>query len=855
MPLQNISQKSFFKGVNASAAYNSQPKGTVPRVSNMTLTTRGALRSCDQNLGICTLNGTGPAVAEGPFTSIQFFQPNPSLRKVLAFQRDTDTQVPTPAGLAAANGGLGGTLPIGTYYYVITATDGAGGETPKSNEVTITTAAIDLVNLSWTAEPAAAAYNIYRGPTSGSETLLASGIVGTTYVDNGSATVAPSSYTLLASPNGATMAIAGTRATYTFTTTGTNRVAPGGLFSISGASPAGYNSSYACQSRSGNSVIAVKFNQTLLAAGGGGTLLASASPPTVNTTQTLSLINASGLVFTKPGSIIYTFPSGQYPPNPPFPVGAVGGSYSGISGGGTLVNPAPGNIVGQSGPLPDQIPFAGLMMLILGNGLPPCQTDGSTGGTEVLGNTFTGAFPSWFATTAYAVGDIVQPVTPNGFVYTVTQGGISGGSEPTFPAGPGQTVGDNNIIWTQTGSNATPAPRGAAHAISHAGSLWLWNTAPTDSSDLLDGPSILKMSDANNPNSWNPVNVAAVGKNDGQQGMGMAAFTIAESGIPPEGSLVLFKEYSTYQVIGVFGATDFTIQEAQTDLGCISPRTIKFVPGFGIVRLTHLGFAVFDGVRDRLISEEIRPYLFGDQADISQMDFSWAYTAKADITAVPPMYCAAIPVLGQGNDGRLTRLCCYDLVLKAWTIIDLPFGISAVEQLKIPGSEPITVFGGWSDAMISRWQVGDQTGWQSWLDPSLVVHTGVPLVWSLRTPAAVGQSANDRITFRRVLAHASWLGSSTIGSAMMPNSLSTTSFSVAITVDGSSMPTAPVRPLLAPSGASTDSSVQLAAEIGRTGLDAYATISGVQAINGSPIVIDEVDWALIQRPTGSLVRV
>ena len=268
---------------------------------------------------------------------------------------------------------------------------------------------------------------------------------------------------------------------------------------------------------------------------------------------------------------------------PVFPVGSSGGSSS-APGGGTAVNPAAGNVSGATCVVPDMIPFVGLTILALGNGYPPYQTDGTTGATTALTNAFTGAFPSWVATTAYNVGDIIQPATPNGHVYKCIQSGISGTSTPTFPTGAGLTVSDHTAIWQENGSNATPAPRGAAHAINHAGSLWLWNTSPTNTSDNLDGPSVLKMSDSNNPNSWNPLNVAFVGKNDGQQGMGMASFTIAETGITPTASLVLFKEFSTYQVIGVFGATDFEIEKAQTDLGCIAPRTIKFVPGFGIVR-------------------------------------------------------------------------------------------------------------------------------------------------------------------------------------------------------------------------------------------------------------------------------
>jgi hypothetical protein len=158
--------------------------------------------------------------------------------------------------------------------------------------------------------------------------------------------------------------------------------------------------------------------------------------------------------------------------------------------------------------------------------------------------------------------------------------GSTGGAEPTWPTTTDKTISNGSTIWKEAGSDtATNPPAGAAHAIAHAGSLWVFNTSPTNTSDGLDGPSALRMSDVNNPKSWNPLNAAFVGKDDGSQGMGIAAFTIAEAGIPPTGTLVCFKEFSTYQVNGVFGSTSFSIQQVQSDMGCIAPRSIQFLPG------------------------------------------------------------------------------------------------------------------------------------------------------------------------------------------------------------------------------------------------------------------------------------
>src|SRR5208282_683751 len=121
-------------------------------------------------------------------------------------------------------------------------------------------------------------------------------------------------------------------------------------------------------------------------------------------------------------------------------------------------------------------------------------------------------------------------------------------------------------------------------------------------------------------------------------GTGLATFTIAESGITPTGSLVAFKDYSTYQIIGIFGSESFAIIQAQTDLGCIATDTIQFIPGFGIARLSHLGPAIFNGVRDQLFGEELRPYIFGGEPDIVPVDATQIANCFSAQTTNPPMY-------------------------------------------------------------------------------------------------------------------------------------------------------------------------------------------------------------------------
>lgn len=63
-------------------------------------------------------------------------------------------------------------------------------------------------------------------------------------------------------------------------------------------------------------------------------------------------------------------------------------------------------------------------------------------------------FPSRANTTAYVVGDLVEPATPNGYFYLCTVAGTSGGSIPTWPTGTNSTVTDGTVTWQRR--SATP---------------------------------------------------------------------------------------------------------------------------------------------------------------------------------------------------------------------------------------------------------------------------------------------------------------------------------------------------------------------------------------------------------------
>lgn len=478
----------------------------------------------------------------------------------------------------------------------------------------------------------------------------------------------------------------------------------------------------------------------------------------------------------------------------------------------------------------------------------------------------------WAPAVTYAAQQAIVPDTPNGFYYVATKGGTSGATQPSFPVTIGATVTDNTVTWTCAGSStfyyiatqggvsggssstftvpqfpqtvggtvtdgsviwknaglvtsAAPNPPGAAHVIVYSGSLWVANTWPLDNPNGIDGPCAIRMSDTNAPNSWNPINQAFLDKDDGTEIQGLATFTISAQGIPPEGSLVVFKDFSTYQVQGVFGASNFSIQRVVTDMGCTAPRSIQFVPGFGIVRLTHLGIAKFDGVRDEIISEEIRPYLFPSNdislQDITPMDQNYSCGAYGFQTANPPMYCLAIPVGNSG--GKLTRLLIYDLVTKEWGVVDLPFALGCAVQVRAEGTIPISMFGGFSDGALQRWQAGDIQWYTGAGSPNQSV-----VNWSFRTQEAASQVADQRLYFRRIAIRGQ-------------NTNSTTGIKVVPVVNG--IPGTPYTSAPLSSG-----DFEIFAPIVMTGVRAHADISG-----SGDVQIQGHSFHTVEKPVGAPV--
>jgi hypothetical protein len=487
-----------------------------------------------------------------------------------------------------------------------------------------------------------------------------------------------------------------------------------------------------------------------------------------------------------------------------------------------------GGVIGEACLIPQILQFFDTTVLILGNGLPPQTTNVTSLGAATANpvtNTFTANYPNWQPTVAWVSGNQISVlIGGTNYLFTAIQGGVSGSTAPAFSATLGSTVTDNQVIWRNDGDVSTsPAPRGAAHGIVYAGSLWLANTSPQTTTDQLDGPTVLKMSDTNNPQSWNPLNVAFIGRDDGTQITGLASFTIAEAGIAPTGSLCVFKEFTTYQVFGVFGATDFQITLAQTDMGCLGPRTIQFLPGYGIARLAHLGFAIFDGTRDKLISEEIRPYIFGgvvQQADIVPIDFSFAYFSKGIQSTTPPMYFCIAPLIG--SKGSMNRVFCYDLVLKSWMVLDLPWPVSAMTSVRVGEGKPVLLAARSDTSAVNRLQEGD-----SQFDSA----TGAAAnpVFSAQLNDIFLEGSSQRAFFRQL----------TVRGQCLDPTLPPT-ISISITLDGQPMTPTPINYFIEPQPGSNQ--FQLDVDI-----MVNAQVTHVSFTGSGRLLIDSIDWEAVPK--------
>jgi hypothetical protein len=174
-------------------------------------------------------------------------------------------------------------------------------------------------------------------------------------------------------------------------------------------------------------------------------------------------------------------------------------------------------------------------------------------------------------------------------------------------------------------------------------------------------------------------------------------------------------------------------------MGCIAPRTIQFISGFGIIRLTHKGFSLYNGVDDKLLSEEVRPAIFGnaqEENDISSIDFDNIELSFAGQVQNPPLYVCACPVAG--GDGTVTRFFVFDLIRKSWTICDFPYSLSWIGTLYADSTGDLYA-GSAVDGTLYRLMGLNDTD-----------DNGAAVEWSMRTGPIASNDPTNSLYFRRV---------------------------------------------------------------------------------------------------------
>jgi|SRR6185312_249546 len=84
-------------------------------------------------------------------------------------------------------------------------------------------------------------------------------------------------------------------------------------------------------------------------------------------------------------------------------------------------------------------------------GSKPVGTNGSTTNPKAA------TAVVWSANTPYTVGQYIKPTGANGFIYRVTKGGTSGGTQPTWSTSAGNVVSDGTVEYATVAIVITPA--------------------------------------------------------------------------------------------------------------------------------------------------------------------------------------------------------------------------------------------------------------------------------------------------------------------------------------------------------------------------------------------------------------
>ena len=184
------------------------------------------------------------------------------------------------------------------------------------------------------------------------------------------------------------------------------------------------------------------------------------------------------------------------------------------------------------------------------------------------------------------------------------------------------------------------------------------------------------------------------------------------------------------------------------------------------------------------------------------------------------MYMCAMPLIGQS--GALTRLFCYDLVMKSWAVLDLPWAISAMATVSAGEGYPLVLACKSADGTVQRMQQGDLQWDAGATDQSTVQ-------WSLRTPDVYGEGGTQRIFYEEVFCKG--YGNAAMVASIVAN----------LWLDGAKL--GPCAVDIVPQGGSNLFEIRF--NIFRSGYRCHLDISGNNG--GASGVINCFDWAVVPK--------
>jgi hypothetical protein len=180
--------------------------------------------------------------------------------------------------------------------------------------------------------------------------------------------------------------------------------------------------------------------------------------------------------------------------------------------------------------------------------------------------------------------------------------------------------------------------------------------------------------------------------------------------------------------------------------------------------------------------------------------------------------------------------------MKAWTIIDLPWPIGVLRQIRVGDQKPL-LLAARSDAtgLIERIQAGDLEWDSPVIPPVTPAPTASPIAWNFQTPDVFGEGSSARVFYRRVTIRGYAISTPQTAQAGVTSAVQIT---VTASLDG--IPSTVYEGYVQPQPAS--SQFQLDIDIMRTAQIVHLNVSGT-----GRCVIDSLDWKIVERPGGELV--